>query len=357
MSRHRTRIAEGCYHDQYGRAATVKVGRVQREQRFPSDTAVDVMQAWRTRTKADLTDDRDETATLEGPIPERGTYASDLPRYLKQIEGRVSFASDRSHLGAWLPFIGKLKRSAVRTSHIRVAFAAWLTAGLSVRTLRHRRRVIREMWTTLDGAHARPPLKGIKLPSVPASHPVHVDHALIRKVAKSLKAGGKKLVEKKDKQKAGKGYGADSRKAYARFLVFATTGQRPAQIMRAQKQDVDLKRKIWWVRAAKGGLTVPLPLDAERLTAWRVFIAAKAWGTYDCRSFSKTLRRHGWPVHIRPYALRSTFAIDHLLAGVAIGDVQGLLGHKQIETTRKHYAPVLIARLKAALGKRKLRLA
>lgn len=283
-----------------------------------------------------------------GRCPERGTFAHDLPRYLKTIAHRVSYASDRSHLEAWIPLIGKTRRSAVRQAHMKAGVTRWLTAGKSVRTVRHRLRVIREMWKGLDGAHARPPLKGIKLPSPPASHPVHVDHALIRKVAKSLKVGGKE---------AGTGFGSDSRKAYARFLVFATTGQRPAQIMRAKPEDVDLKRKIWWVRAAKGGLTVPLPLDAERIAAWKTFIAAKAWGSYDCRSFSKTLRRHGWPTHIRPYALRSTFAIDHLLAGAEIGDVQGLLGHKQIETTRKHYAPVLIARLKAALGKRHLKLA
>lgn len=344
----RHRLAEGCFEDQYGRAAVVKVGRVQREQRFPPDTALDILKAWRVTTRSELTEDRAEIESVDGPVPERGTFASDLTRYEKLITGRASFASDRSHLRAWIPIIGKQRRTVIRAADLKRGFLIWRTAGKAPRTLRHRLRVIRELWKTLDGAHARPPIKGIKLPSPSPSHPVHVDHTLIRKVAKSLKKGGKET---------GTGFGSDSRKAYGRFLVFATTGQRPAQIMRAKLEDVDLKRKIWWVRAAKGGLTVPLPLDAERIDAWKAFIAAKAWGTYDCRSFSKTLRRHGWPTHIRPYALRSTFAIDHLLAGADLGTVQGLLGHKQIETTRKHYAPVLIARLKTALGKRKLRLA
>ena len=31
-----------------------------------------------------------------------------------------------------------------------------------------------------------------------------------------------------------------------------------------------------------------------------------------------------------------------------LGDVQGWLGHRDVATTRKHYAPVLVSRLKQA---------
>jgi hypothetical protein len=34
--------------------------------------------------------------------------------------------------------------------------------------------------------------------------------------------------------------------------------------------------------------------------------------------------------------------------GIDLGDVQGWLGHKHVTTTRKHYAPVLVSRLKRA---------
>jgi integrase len=126
--------------------------------------------------------------------------------------------------------------------------------------------------------------------------------------------------------------------------------------MRAEPGDVDLKRRIWFVRAAKGGHAIPLPLTQDMIRAWKAFIAADAWGAFDARSFSKTIRRHGWPKGIRPYNLRHTFAIDHLLAGTDIGDLQGLLGHRQIETTRKFYGPILLARLKKATRGRRLRL-
>ncbi len=355
--RTRTRVASGIYRDQYGLAATVKVGRVQREQRFAPDEPLDTIKAWQARTRADLTDDREETRTIDDAVPERGTFAGDLPRRLKQIEGWAQFASDRSHLRAWLSFVGPLRRTAIRPSHVRAAFSAWATAGKSPRTIRHRRRVFRELYQGLDGAHARPPIKGIKIPKPEDPHPTPVPLATIQKVAASLKRGkvGKKRHGPK-RTLASVQY-AEPAKARARFLVRATTGQRPSQIMRAKPADVDLKRRIWFVRAGKGGHAIPLPMTPDMVRAWKAFAAADAWGTFDSRSFSKTLRRHGWPKGVWPYSLRHTFAIDHLLAGTSIGDLQGLLGHKQIETTRRHYAPVLLSLLRKTVGRRKLKLA
>ena len=315
------------------------------------------MESWRIRTRAELDEDAADTAAVDEPVPERGTFASDLPRRLKQIEGRASYKSDRSHLHAWLPFVGRLKRTAIRPSHVRAAFSAWAADGKSPRTIRHRRRVFRELYQALDGAHARPPIKGVKVPKPEDPHPTPVPLATIQRVAASLKQG--KTGEKRHgpKRTLALVRHAEPKKARARFLVRATTGQRPSQIMRATPADVDLKRRIWFVRAGKGGHAIPLPLTPDMVKAWKAFASADAWGPFDSRSFAKTLRRHGWPKGVRPYNLRHTFAIDHLLAGTSIGDLQGLLGHAQIETTRKHYAPVLLALLKKTVGKRRLKLA
>lgn len=343
----RVRIAEGVYRDRHGLAATVKVGRIQREKRFRPDESLDFIKAWRIRMRAELTDEREEDAAADGPLPERGTFAADLTRYIELIKGRPSFKADRSHLRAWLPALGPLIRSQIRPSQVQAVIADWHEHEKSARTIRHRRRVLRELYQALDKGHARPPLKGVTIPKIPAPHPTPVPHALIKTVAKSLKKG----------KRHPEGYGGDSDKGYARFLVRATTGQRPSQIMRAVASDVDLKRRIWFVRAGKGGNQIPLPLSEEAVRAWRSFIAADAWGSFDTRSFSKLLQRHGWPKGIRPYTLRHTFAIDHLLAGTPLGDVQGLLGHRQIETTRRHYGPVLIALLRKAVNRRQLKLA
>ncbi len=330
----RTRVGVGVYQDRYGLAATVKVGRTQKERRFPLGTDPAIILRWQAQQRLDL---REQAAT---PVP-RGTLKRDLAARAKAIRGRASAAADRSHLKAWLPIVGHLRRGDVKASHIETAIAQWQAAGKSARTIRHRLRVLRELY---EARGLTSPTADVELPRVPEPHPVPVSVDTIRAVATSLKAG----------KRHAKGYGSDSDVAYARFLVRATTGQRPSQIMRAQPEDVDLERRIWFVRAAKGGTMIPLPLNAEMVRAWKLFASVRAWGTFDARSFSKTIRRHGWPAGVRPYNLRHTFAIDHLLHGTSLGDVQGLLGHRQIETTRKFYAPVLVALLKKAIGKRRI---
>jgi integrase len=330
----RTRVGVGVYQDQYGLAATVKVKNTQRERRFPPGTDAETIARWQAQQRMELQE------TL-GPTPPRRTMAREIARRVKALQGRVSHAAERSHLKAWLPIIGPLTKRQVKPSHVTAAIARWQAAGKAARTIRHRVRVLRELFAAIGWPS---PTLGVALPSAPDPHPVPVSADTIRAVAASLQAGKRHAA----------GYGSDSAVAYARFLVRATTGQRPSQIMRAQPADLDLERRIWFVRAGKGGTMVPLPLNGEMVRAWKLFAQADAWGEFDARSFSKTIRRHGWPVGIRPYNLRHTFAIDHLLKGADLGDIQGLLGHRQIETTRKFYAPVLTARLTKAVGRRHL---
>jgi len=351
----RKRVAEGVYEDATGLAATVKVHKRQIELRFEKGTSLEHIAAWRQSKRDALLEDLDEDAEL---LPAPGTFAEELAHYESRLEARVGFKSDRSHLRAWLPLIGSKPRRRVRSSHVTKAIRTWQRDGLSARSIRHRLRVLREMYRALDGRHAPTPVLGVKAPQLPAPHPVAVDWQNVREVAESLKRG--KAVEKQhgpNKTTAVARY-ASPAQTYARLLVLATTGQRPAQVMRAEPADVDLKRLIWMVRPAKGGRAISLPLDAAMVRAWRAFIAADAWGPYDSRSFAKTLRRHGWPDGVRPYQLRHTLAIDLILGGADLVDVQAALGHRQIATTQTYYAPLLLARQRRALRlKRRARLA
>lgn len=330
--RRRHRIAEGIYKDAWGLAATVKVGRVQRERRFQSDTDIETIKSWRIQTRAQL-----DAARHIAKRETAGTLAEAAQTYLLRKKGQVAYKADRSHLRAWLPTFGPRQRSSLTRDDVQRQIETWKAANVAARTIRHRCRVLRDLYRTIDGQESSTPIDYLKLPTIPTPHPVAISAKTIRDVAKRLRSAG--LMHE-----------------YARFVVRATTGQRPAQIMRATPADVDFKRRIWFVKPAKGGDPVPLPLNDEMVAAWKQFAAAKAWGAFDTTVAARVLREHGWPHDVRPYALRHTFAIDLLLSGADLGDVQGLLGHAQIQTTRTHYGPILVARLRKQTAKRKLRL-
>lgn len=335
------RLEEGIYQDRSGLAAVIKLGNIQREKRYPPDTDRDELRRWRAQTKIDLL--ADQQLQKQQRADPRG-FARSVAVYLKRRMGRPGLKADRSHLKAWIAELGATRRHLVTKADVERAITIWRTARLSETTIRHRVRVIRELYQALDGKAISHPAQSVQLPRIVRPAPIPVSATIIRKVARSLKAG----------LRHEKGYGDDPILSRARFLVYATTGQRPAQIGRALSGDVDLDRRVWFVRPAKGGDPIPLPLNDDMVAAWKVFIAAKAWGTFSTPDLAKVLRRHGWPKGIRPYMLRHTFAIDLLLSGADLGDVQGLLGHQNIQTTRQFYAPILIARLKTTVQRRRL---
>jgi integrase len=54
--------------------------------------------------------------------------------------------------------------------------------------------------------------------------------------------------------------------------------------------------------------------------------------------------KDGKPIKAHPHMFRDTFAVELLLAGVPMEDVQILLGHTSIRTTERNYAPWVKAR-------------
>jgi integrase len=56
-----------------------------------------------------------------------------------------------------------------------------------------------------------------------------------------------------------------SAKTRARFMVLASTGKRPSELMRAQPHDVDFVRRVWTVRDGKGGWSPGIYLNDDML--------------------------------------------------------------------------------------------
>jgi integrase len=342
----RRRLDRNIYADESGCAVVVEVRGIQQELRFPPDTPLETLRRHREQLRLDLRD--------AAPATPRGTLAFDAERYLKQIAGRPGFAADRSHLRAWIDRLGPKHRHRITAADIRLAFAEWRTKGThrggrgackrmsldapaSLKTLKERYRVLKHLYKTLDGPKAKTPLDDVPQPRPAAPTPVGVHISLVRRVAAALQ------------RRASTGIAA--RQDYARFLLLTTTGQRPAQIMRARPEDFHLSERYWIVRGAKGGPSHAIHLNREMRLAARTFIQAKAFGTYDDKALLALVRSNGWPATVPLYNARHSLAIDAIARGADLGDIQALLGHASIETTRRFYGPILRLREKQ-LGKK-----
>ena len=87
----------------------------------------------------------------------------------------------------------------------------------------------------LDGPRALTPVDNVAQLTVPDSVKVLVPANVFRMVAANL----------------------EDAKTRARFMVIASTGVRPAELKRAEPGDIDIDRRVWAVRTAKGGAPRP----------------------------------------------------------------------------------------------------
>jgi integrase len=365
----RTRIEKNIYRFDSGRydAIVTVTGRPARHKGFAPDVSLERIRHWVETTREELIDD----IKAFGVVPaasrhsRRGTLDVDAADYLEQIKGRAGSAADRSHLRAWLAVVvpgeskplGELDRSQITAGHVNKTIALWSTAAsphairrvrvagyaratqsikdhvraapatsgfvVAARTIRHRCRVLADLYHTLDGAQAPTPVDEAKVPAIPKTPPVVLP-------AKTMQTVLTKLAQL-------------DVPTFARFAVVTTTGQRPCQVARAKPEDVNLKERTWLVRDAKGEQAHPITLNDTQAAAWKTFIAAKAWGAFDTGKYGKLIHAAGWPKGIKPYAARHSIAREAIRRGISLGDVQALLGHADPSTTRI-YAPFVIDR-------------
>jgi site-specific recombinase XerD len=324
-TKRRKRIGKGIYRDMYGLSATVKVGTgdhaFQREKRFTFDTPFKDIRAWQGAMRSELRLLQDRPVNSS-----RGTLDADARCYLAQVKHLASYKSRVCEVDAWTAEYGRLRRSQITAEHVRKARAAWLAKDYRPKTVNNRVQTLQHLYRTLDGPRAPTPADDVKPLPVPPSQKVLVPAKVFRTVAANL---------------------TDPR-TKARFMVIASTGVRPSEVKRTQPGDVDMDRRAWIVRTAKGGEPRALWLNDDMKAAWEAFIAADAWGHFDASDYAKALYAAGWPKDVRPYQARHSMALELGERGVDIGDIQGVLGHRQVATTRKHYAPVLVSRLKQA---------
>lgn len=316
---------KGISRDKYGFRCYVKVGLQQREKRFTFETPIREMQRWRDEVRVAL--------RVAQPASQRGTLAADTEKYLERetVKRLASYKSRRSELKQWCALYGTWPRARVARAHVIDARETWLAAGVAPKTINHRVETLRRLFVELDGPQCPTPCDHIKRLPVPKTLPQFVTVSTIRRVAKKLS-------------------GVDQ----ARFMVLTATGQRPAQLKRAQPGDVNLRRRVWLVRPAKGGHPIPVFLNDDMVAAWKRLLPFAQDGDepfgFDTSTYDKKLYAAGWPKDVRPYNAKHTVGLALAESGLGWDDIRDYFGHAD-STMTKVYTGIVAKRLKHASEK------
>lgn len=333
----RLRIAKGIYRDNYGLAVVVSVGRRSREKRFSFHTSLPELKKEQQKLRTELHEQDDR--------PVRGTLRATAATYLKLVSylATSTWRGRKCEIDAWVALYGPQPLNKITKDAVLRARNTWLSDNVSPKTINNRVGALRHLYHTIGRSSTPtpcddvPPLTSVQQPP----EPVPAD--LVKTVAARLVA----RVSASEELPA----------TLARFLVLTSTGVRPSELARARPDDLNLAHGFWRVRTGKGGFRTPMPLNADMVAAWTYFVAVDAWCpldahgapiAFDVSDYDKRLYLAGWPPSIPPYRARHTFGWELSEAGVDLSDIQLLLGHKQIATTRTHYVGPIVARLAKA---------
>ena len=228
----------------------------------------------------------------------------------------------------WLtPYIGKCRIDQVNQGMLLAARSRMLEAGRSVATANHLLRVVKLLWNhaVAAGSIDRVPFKIKPLrvqkkprPTVPASR---VPEFLAAIDARSRSSQVSVILK-----------------------VMIGMGMRESEVLGMRWEWFDVDQRTYTVGKAKGKEARVIPIPSwlwgalhtmpKTLSEW-VFPAAdgKLHHPHFCKKVLQGVSRALDLGNITQHRLRATFASLHAEAGTPITEIQGMLGHKNIQTT------------------------
>jgi len=118
------------------------------------------------------------------------------------------------------------------------------------------------------------------------------------------------------------------------FLLAFSSGLRVSEIVKLQKEDLDLLGRKIFIRSGKGGKDRVVPLPKGFPEEYLKFIPLKIGVRALEISFKNYLRKakiHKSNIHF--HSLRHSFAIRCMERGIPLNQIQLMLGHESITTT------------------------
>lgn len=294
-----------------GFRAYVRVGpasaSVLREKRFPPETSLRTMQAWRDEVRVSL------RSTIAQPLP-TGSLASDIARYLQLVSAMPTREERERHLQLWATALGaQTPRAHITVEDIRRVLHQWRSTHAAA-TCNKRRTALMHLYTVLDGKDARNPVRAVPK--------FRTDDPLPR---------GRNFAEIRQRLDA-----MPDSKTKARLLVMLWTGMRPVELRRAKPEDVDWKHRFVIVRTAKGGRTRTVGLTAKAITAWKLFDDLDAWGAFTMAPMNRILKRACAMADVTVYDLRHSYGTALARQRVRLDVIAALMGHSSLELTKRY---------------------
>ena len=144
-------------------------------------------------------------------------------------------------------------------------------------------------------------------------------------------------------------------RAYAIVHIAYTMGLRPQEICRLTLDDIQFTRAEMHVKYRKTGVPVTMPIPPKTLKAITAYLVGGRPGN-SCRGLflqcfrpyrpvssptvcyviKTCMRKAGLPEEATPYWLRHTHAQHLLEAGASVFEIKEMLGHDDIEATRRY---------------------
>jgi integrase len=323
MPSRRRKLAEAIYADRYGVAATVKVGRVQKEKRFAPDTPIKQMRAWQTTMRAQL--------RQVAPASARGSLTPDVDRYLARVEPTHltprAFRQRRRDIRAWLPRFGARVRASLTAAELNDQLWTWRQTR-SASCCNSRRAALHHLWRVLDGKAAPNPVAETEHFRTPDPVPKAVPLERIDQVLAALDP---------------------TTKTSARLRLMRWTGMRPSQMGRIPADQAPLYVRLQAdpphvvVPRGKRGRVVRVPLlsRAARKAA-ADFVRLQAFGAWSTQSANKRIAKTCTDLEVPRFTL---YQIKHTVGSrlrevMDLADVQTVFGHTDASTTAIYAAPV-----------------
>jgi integrase len=336
------KIERGIRRLDTGFQAYVRIGGRLRAKRFPADTKLKDIRAWRELQRVAV--HYQIPALL---IPVERTFANDVTEYLALVKAMPTYSDRTYRMQQWVTQFGPRERNTIAALEIRAVLERWRTTGhanggkLSPASLNQRRTALLHFFTMMNGADGQNPVRGVP--------PYRVDHRIWRlPTLKDAELAIAAVTHGKWPKKAGT-------KTQARLRVLLYTGWPSAILKQLRKEDIHWRDRAVTVHGRRKGKGTPprtIPVSLLAIRALAAFNRVDAYGTFSGSALHSALHRgcdRAKVPHFRVYDLRHLFITAVVLASNDERGASELALHSDPRQTRPYSRQAASVRAKAAL--------